>query len=158
MDTNTIEYRKGNVVDAFINGEGDFLIHGCNCRGIMGSGVAKEIKRRIPEAFSAYHHVCHNSNLQGSELLGTNVVVPFGFTTRCVVNMFTQNFYGTDERHFNYGAFAKCLNVQFSMKFDQKIVMPKVGAGLGGGDWQIIEEIIRYSGFSKNHFIVYELE
>lgn len=158
METNSIEYKKGNVVDAFLNGKGDYLIHGVNTRGVMGSGVAKEIKRRIPEAFSAYIDICLNSSLQGSELLGTTVEVPIDFTTRSVVNMFTQNFYGTHERHFNYGAFAKCLIVQFSMKFGQTILMPKVGAGLGGGDWEIIEEIIRYSGMNKNHFIVYELE
>lgn len=156
---NTIEYRKGNVVDAFFEGEGDYLIHGCNCQGVMGSGVAKEIKSRIPEAYRAYREICNNRNgLQGEQLLGTVVEVPLGYTNRYIINMFTQNHYGTSQRHFNYGAFAMALSIQFSFKYGKEIVMPKIGAGLGGGDWDIIEEIILYGTFNKNHFIVYELE
>ena len=34
--------------------DGRILLHVCNNKGVMGSGIAKEIRERIPEAFHAY--------------------------------------------------------------------------------------------------------
>lgn len=39
-----IIYRKGDVLEALRKGEVDIVIHQTNCQGVMGSGIAKQIK------------------------------------------------------------------------------------------------------------------
>lgn len=39
-----IEYRKGNLLDI----TSGVIVHGCNMRGVMGSGVALAIRNKYP--------------------------------------------------------------------------------------------------------------
>ena len=41
----------------------------------------------------------------------------------------------------DYEALRSCLNA-VAAHTDSPVVMPKIGAGLGGGDWTVIEKII----------------
>ena len=76
------------------------------------------------------------------------------FRIKCsfFVNCITQNKFGTDQRYANYGAIQECIkriNLYFKgAGFVQKVAFPMIGAGLAGGDWQIIERIIERN--SKN--------
>ena len=45
-----IEYKNGDLLNVT---EG-IILHGCNGQGVMGAGVAKAIKMKYPEAFTAY--------------------------------------------------------------------------------------------------------
>ena len=38
-----ITEKQGNVVDALLNKEVDYIMHVVNCQGVMGSGVAKAL-------------------------------------------------------------------------------------------------------------------
>ena len=46
-----LELINGNLLD-FPNGINN-IAHSCNCRMIMGGGIAKQIKERYPEAYQA---------------------------------------------------------------------------------------------------------
>ena len=49
-----IIYKKGNLLDA----QTDVIAHQVNCQGVMGSGVAKQIKEKWPDVFKQYdYHV-----------------------------------------------------------------------------------------------------
>ncbi len=152
----TIQYKKGNAVTALINGEVDVLLHVCNNRGVMGSGIALEIKNRIPDAFKAYkalpaelvtitHGWCNQHNIA---------------TGRTVINMVAQDGYGQGVRHLNYGALAECL---FKIREINRITplrigLPyKMGADRAGGDWTIVLEMIEF--YLKDFDVtIYELE
>ena len=41
---------EGNLFDT----KAEIICHQCNCQGVMGSGVAAEVKKRYPEVFKAY--------------------------------------------------------------------------------------------------------
>jgi hypothetical protein len=64
-----------------------------------------------------------------------------------VVNAYTQNNYGRNHKDgdsipFDYEAFTICMR-KINATFPGKHVgMPKIGSGLAGGDWNIIEKII----------------
>lgn len=142
-----IEYRKG---DLFSVTEG-LIAHGVNCQGVMGSGVAKIVREKYPHVFDQYFKRTVTANTS-SCLLGTVQFVStsdkdiFTGPSLVIANCFTQDFYGTNKRHVNYEAVAKCfevLNLRSKLYTDKLINIPKIGAGLGGGDWNVIESIIK---------------
>jgi len=61
-----IEYRKGDLLTT----EVQHILHGCNRRGVMGSGVAKAIRDKYPQAYTDYNDVYNSCGLE----LGTIVV------------------------------------------------------------------------------------
>lgn len=147
---------KGNVVDALLSKEVDFIAHICNCQGVMGSGVAKEIKQRVPDAFEAY---------RSSELrLGSCVYA------ESVFNLLAQDRYGYDKRHLNYGALAESLMDMsmelFDMRLNKDQVTPKfrigipykIGCDRAGGDWEVVKEMIEHILKQEAEVIFYKLE
>lgn len=123
--------------DLFENPERfDVIVHGCNCFSTMGAGVAKIIKEKYPYAFL----VDKNSKMTPNEKLG-KITHTTGLTKPIIVNAYTQ-FQWKGKHNADYEAIRssmKLIKKQFSGK---KIGMPKIGAGLAGGDWNIIKKII----------------
>lgn len=125
---------KANAVTYTLESPERLLIHVCNNKGSMGAGIAKEIKERIPEAFYAYKKGGH---------LG---YVSYGGQ---VCNMIAQDGYGRDKRYLNYGALSQCLyNVKMDIDYydaNVEVVAPyMMGAGLAGGDWDIVSEMVEF--------------
>jgi len=148
-----IEYRKGNVLDA---PAGSIIVHGCNAAGVMGSGVALAVKKRYPEAFEVYLREFYVNKLT---LGGITFYKTPDETT--IINGITQKTYGTyPQRYVDYEAVSKVfekivddvkylhpqsvINESFDFDAPQPYVLafPKIGAGLGGGSWDVISAII----------------
>lgn len=118
--------------------------HGCNAQGVMGSGVAAQIKKQFPSAYERYMEVYKKYGLE----LGS--YVDDWTEDVCVLNMITQEYYGRDKStvYVSYDAVKQCFNdldhyATSHMGIDKpEVVMPKIGAGLANGDWSIIEKII----------------
>lgn len=145
-----IEYRKGDLLDV----TSGVIAHGVNCQGVMGSGVAKAIREKYPKAYISYRKMCYAQE-DSYKLLGEVLYVEVA-KNLAIANCFTQDFYGTNKRHVNYEAVAKCFSELHDQVagFDQ-LNIPKIGAGLGGGDWNVIESIIKSE--YKSDVIVWEL-
>lgn len=47
-----------------------FIVHQVNCKGVMGSGVAKQVRNKYPHVFVEYKKAC------SEEMLGKIQVVP----------------------------------------------------------------------------------
>lgn len=135
---NKIEYRKGNL----LNVESGIIAHGCNAQGVMGSGVAKGIREKFP---TAYKHYKYKYDEHGYGLhLGDVHVIPITEKHLYVANMITQEVYGTSgNRYVSYDAVDECFDNLFARnRYKYPVNIPKIGAGLGGGDWSVIESII----------------
>lgn len=143
-----IDYRIGDM----FKGGHDYIAHGCNAQGVMGSGVAKVVYDSYHYAYTAYHNTYDEEGLT----LG-NVVVAEPVERQCIsepvlptiFNCITQNNYGTDQRYANYGAIQKCINGinaymvnKCGLMVEPEVAFPMIGAGLAGGDWNIIAGII----------------
>ena len=134
-----IEYRKGNLLDV----TSGVIIHGCNSHGVMGSGVALAVKNKYPGAYESYREWCIDSK-DDQDLLGS-VIVYEANENLLVANMITQKDFGTHKRQVNYGAIARGFDdlEEFYANMPELVFhFPKIGAGLGGGDWEVIAEII----------------
>lgn len=131
-----IEYRKGNLFETDIL----HIAHGCNAQGVMGSGVARIVRDQYFPAFKYYLEQYDKHGLK----LGEVQFVPAN--DKVIVNAITQNLYGRDGRRFvNYEAVAECMytiNCKLKLSGETHIAMPQIGAGLGGGDWRVIEAIV----------------
>lgn len=127
------------------------VAHGCNCQGVMGSGVALAIKRKWPSAFDAYVRLCETHNYS-KELLGmvsyvevereeretTWEGVPGGIREVIVANVFTQQHFGrAGIVYADLEAIAQGLAHVFieGLQRNRPIYIPKVGCGLGGLKW-----------------------
>lgn len=115
------------------------IIHQVNCKGVMGAGFAKQVKDKYPQLFKNYRERCMMFDY--TELLGTNYY--YEDENIIIVNMFSQNNYGTEARQTNYEAMATCLDKIRKMYPTQTIVAPyRIGCGLGGGDWNIVSKLL----------------
>jgi len=126
----------------------DVIVHGCNCFSTMGAGVAKMVKEKFPYAFL----VDKNSKLTPQEKLG-NITHTTGLTKPIIVNAYTQ-YQWKGKHNVDYDAIRssmKLIKKQFSGK---KIGMPKIGAGLAGGDWNFIKKIIDEELVDENVIVV----
>lgn len=141
-----IKYIKGNLFAS----NPKLIVHGCNAQNIMGSGFALQIKQRYPDCFISYK----NSILK----LGENHIWTSQDNSVTIINAITQNLFGsTGAKFVKYDAVDQCMQ-HLSVDFThvELISMPKIGAGLGGGDWNVIEAIINHR--LKDHMVhVYEL-
>jgi O-acetyl-ADP-ribose deacetylase (regulator of RNase III) len=132
-----INYTIGNLLDC----PQKILVHGCNNYGVMGSGVAKQIRDRWPNVFDTYKLTYDVFGLE----LGSIIPVETP-DNKVVVNAITQDGFGRDGRvYVDYNAIEKCfvqINEQVKIWEVAEVSYPFIGAGLGGGNWTIIEEIL----------------
>ena len=115
-----------------------YICHQVNCQGKMGSGVAKIVRSKFPEAFEQYKKACSRGGYLGlTQYVATNGKV--------IINMFAQDRYGYDgARYTDYDAFMKCLaEIHSAIPDGRTIAMPYgIGCGLGGGDWNTVYGMI----------------
>jgi O-acetyl-ADP-ribose deacetylase (regulator of RNase III) len=144
-----IEYRKGDLLET----DCQHIIHGCNSHGVMGSGVAKVIRDKYPQAFIDYNDVYNNRGLELGEIHVS--VQPCG---KVIHNAITQKDFGRDASkvYVSYWAIANCFRYIDTWGV-KEIALPKIGAGLANGDWDVISAIIENT-LTKTNPIVYELE
>lgn len=132
-----IEYRQGNLFDTEIR----HIAHGCNSRGVMGKGVALQVKNLFPQAYEHYRSVCLWNN---ALVLGTVQFVDCGAKT--IINAITQRDFARSlndpTRYVSYDAVAECMAEINRQIPGQQLALPRIGAQLGGGNWEILERII----------------
>lgn len=126
--------------------ENSIIVHGCNSLGVMGAGVALAVKKRYPEVFEEYTRYYTICKAEGFDLpLGTTINVKVG-DNKFIVNAITQaSLKRGDERVVSYDAIEMAFRQVVKLANEeeiQRIAFPLIGAGLGGGNWNIISSII----------------
>ena len=155
-----IIYLKGDLIESNC----DYICHQVNCRGRMGSGIAKQIRERFPEAYRVYkeRHEDALRVLSSPDLmLGSTDIVWIPEESKHVVNMYAQRGYGYDgKRYTSYKAFKFILeSLKQEIPTDRTIGFPKnIGCGLGGGDWKTISKLIEDILGESHEVFIYELK
>jgi len=126
-----------------LTAEAGLIVHGCNAQGVMGSGVALAVKNKYPGAFHDYQAVVLETPHE--ERLGKIIVHEVKWNLY-IINAITQDNFGRTEgtRYVNYKAVHKCFTqiAELSRSSNLQVHYPLIGAGLGGGDWAVISDII----------------
>jgi len=140
-----ITYKNGDLLKSNCN----IICHQVNCQGVMGSGIAKQIRATYPHIFSKYKQLCEQNKLE--YLMGVAQICAISEAkTHYIANMFAQLHYlPRGINHTNYEMFRLCCqqlktlipieiaDTEFTIGFPYGI-----GCGLGGGDWNIVRKII----------------
>lgn len=133
------------------------IVHGTNAQGVMGSGVALQIKNKWPTAFDVYKEMfAFSRDVPRSHYLGMisiatieNSVTGHG-PGLGIVNMITQEFYGKDGgKYVKYDAIDKGFEtlaaaITRTGTFSTPVNFPLIGCGLAGGHWPVVREIIEH--------------
>lgn len=122
------------------------ICHQVNCKGVMGAGLAKQIKDKYPEVFKQYHTYCQSSlnYKKSSDMLGDVLFSYIDVNRRNIIaNIFAQDGYGKDKQYTDYIALQIAFRRLAYCVEDEVIRIPfKMGCGLGGGDWNTVCKII----------------
>ena len=134
---------KGDLVKSVEKG---VILQQVNCQGVMGSGIAKQIRQKYPVVWEDYDNECKSYSISLA-LLGT--ILPCAVKEDLtVINLFAQMYYGRDgKRYTSYDALDECLfKVAKRMKGVglplDLIHHPMLGCGLGGAHWSVVQPMI----------------
>ncbi len=131
-----MKYVDGNLITLAKEGKFDIIGHGCNCFHSFGAGIAKSIKQAFPESYLADQ--C--SRYGDRSKMGKCTKVDYG--NLIVLNLYTQFKYTSIEVDVDYPAVRDCMKLIKKRYSGKRIGLPLIGAGLAGGDWSIISQII----------------
>ena len=143
---------KGNA----LNVECNILAHQTNYFGVMGGGIAFQIRKQLlsKQNFDDYQKYCNELK---ENALGTMQILTID-SGKQIANLFGQYDWDTDYDALNKSM--KLLEEYARTKTEhQTVVIPGyIGCGIAGGDWDIVyNEIIKpiFEKSSVNLTIVY---
>lgn len=133
-----ITYLRGDATQP--QGKGNKIIpHICNDIGAWGAGFVLALSRRWSEPEQVYR------SLNKWDLTNVHFIQVEDDIT--IANMIAQVGIGrrtNGSSPLSYSALRVCLSKvnDYAVKHNATLHMPKIGAGLAGGDWNQIEKII----------------
>jgi O-acetyl-ADP-ribose deacetylase (regulator of RNase III) len=157
----TLKYKVGCLIEAAQSLEVQVIAHQCNCHNTMGSGIAPLIAKAFPSAEQADNRTVAGDIRKLGHYTHATIWLEY-FEDLEIFNLYGQyNF--TRGLATDYEALRSALR---GMSFRLlgwnllSIGLPKLGAGLGGGDWRVIEGIIReeLDGFDVTIYVLDEGE
>lgn len=129
----------------------DLIAHQVNCLGVMGAGVAAQIKAKYPEVYKSYKDQCITYEFSQDYLLGRC------FIFNKVANLFGQNEPTIQWRATDYEAIYESLESLRDQMIETgktSVSFPyKMSCGLAGGDWDVILAMIK-SVFKSTNFTI----
>lgn len=144
----------GNLLES----DAKFICHQVNCQGVMGSGVAKQVREKWPIVYRAYKELCDaNSGKREGLLSRTQWVLAKNDVV--VINIFAQLSYGRDGAKYTD---LESLRVAFEgiaahVGTHDPIAMPyRIGCGLGGADWGKVMDMLT-DIFSEHSLTLYKI-
>lgn len=164
-----INFIDGDIISLAKAGEFDVIVHGVNCFCKQKSGLAPQMAkafftdRFLAEAKRRKGDINKLGNIEPQVLQlhrtsdGVKAFSPMfnGWDSEpnsyikdlTVVNAYTQYKYGRnhadgDKNPLNYSALSLCMKKINHIFAGKHIGLPKIGAGLAGGDWDRILNII----------------
>lgn len=130
---------KGDIIELFKSGQAPLIAHGMNCVNSMEAGVAKQIAENFPEVAE----VDKKFSLPALYRLGDYSAVRY--EQGVILNFYTQLHPGPN---FEYSALRTCLRKLSAEATASgnylELTIPKIGSGIGGGDWDIIKKILNF--------------
>lgn len=148
---NTVIEKNGDILSPNKTGHDVVICHQVNCLGVMGAGLAKQMREKFPLMYLEYKRLCNSTadkRMLLGQVLSTSVV--YNGYEYTIANLFGQEQIGTRKRYTDYDALRKALQTVRSIASPLparpawRVRIPyKMGCGLAGGDWNIVRRIIQ---------------
>lgn len=139
---------KGDLIQLAKEGKFDVIIHGCNCFCKQEKGLAKDMNEAFGTNNMNWYPLESRTEIGNINKLGQIEYYKNNFTKYnkplIVVNAYTQYKYGTEKGvvYADYDAIRLCMRKINHTFAGKTIGIPKIGAGLAGGNWKKIRQII----------------
>lgn len=140
-----IPQQKGSVMVYHLSGNlftspARVRCHQVNCRGVMGSGIAREARQRYPDMFAEYQMRCAAN---GRANLGSVQFYEAPDGT-ILANLFGQDNFGTGKQTDEQALYRAMETVKaFAVERHCSVGFPeKIGCDRGGGDWAVVSAYI----------------
>ena len=150
---------NGDLIKLALEGKFDVITHGCNCFCTMGAGIAPQMAKAFGcdkfgmesyksiEKLGCIDHeriVIGENNNWGLSQAKNSLDEP----ELVVINSYTQYHYGKNHidgvsTPVDYEAITLCMRKINHIYKGKHIGLPKIGAGLAGGNWVRIKQIIQ---------------
>lgn len=119
------------------------IAHQVNCVGVMGAGLARQIKNEYPKVYLAYRDLFNRRRLR----LGVIQIVKVSHDL-WVANLAGQYGVGTETAQTDYNSLELALSrlsIYCSKHLpDKQVFFPfGMGCGLAGGKWEDVSRLIR---------------
>lgn len=145
-----ITYYTGDIFTSKAN----LICHQVNCQGVFGKGIAGQIKKLFPEVEKTYKKITkqwiEKAGGDTAKLLGAVSAQPVEQDGRwfLIANLYGQNDYGKKQFFTDYGALEKAMGeirafLDARNKAETVAFPYKIGCGNAGGDWTVVEDIIK---------------
>lgn len=135
----TFIYKQGNILDS----EENIICQSVNHQGIMGAGLAKQIKQKYTNVMDSYLKIC---DMRFSDIKRNGIVAWCTIDkNKYIASIFGQEYYGTDKQYTDYVSLGNGFETvkSFANRNNCSIAIPYgIGCGLGGGDWNVVSDII----------------
>jgi O-acetyl-ADP-ribose deacetylase (regulator of RNase III) len=132
---------NGNIIKIILDKEYNIMIHGCNCFGVMGAGLARQVSAVFPYAYDVDRGINEEGEmtepLGNYNRLGTYTMAEID--DNIIINAYTQFEPGANFEYCALIDVLACLNNDFEGK---TILFPEIGCGIGGGTWSVVRQII----------------
>lgn len=112
------------------------LAHGCNCQGVMGSGIAAQFSKRWPAMYAEYRSRCATGEFRPGDVMmwrDTDWRMPFSPVT--IFNLATQDQPGPDARLDALAVSVSRMLLLAERDAIAAVGMPLIGCGIGGLEW-----------------------
>lgn len=143
-----ITYLKGDATQPKAKGV-KIIAHICNDVGAWGAGFVLALSKRWLQPELSYRRIRQEDRNLGVVQL-VNVQQDEDDKSIYVANMIAQHnvrpivIDNVQVQPIRYGALAVCLKKlrDDAIQYEASIHMPRIGSGLAGGDWLVIEKLI----------------
>lgn len=130
-----------------LKSECNIIVHQVNTIGVMGAGLALQIRRKYEACHKAYINLCQIAMKKGKshKLMGKVLFVNVG-EDKIIANIFAQSDIGTYKVQTDYEALKSGLEKvrERALEEGYSVAIPVgIGCGLAGGDWITVMGIIK---------------
>jgi len=156
-----------NIINGdILTAQNTIICQQVNHQGVMGSGLAKQIREKYPDIFNGYQAYCLDTTFEYIRDFGVILCYePNPNIQRVIIaNICSQEFYGRDGKCYtDYKALESGFRSIDQLIDEHKygttkysVSIPyKIGCGLGGGDWDIVYAMIQ-DIFEGNEVYIYK--
>lgn len=131
----TVIEKIGNVFTS----DADYVGHGVNIYGIMGAGIAVQVRNKFPEVYERYVEAC----AAGELIPGGCLSVQDPATGVVISNLATQDKPGANARlEWLESSLSGLLEVLSESDGDVKLALPQIASNIGGLEWVDVRELI----------------
>ena len=122
---------------SLLESQAQTVVNTVNTVGVMGKGLAHELKARHPEMFRSYKRICDQ------KLLDIGKLWLWRSSSQWILNFPTKKDWRRPSRIEYVEAGLKKFVDQFESKGIREIAFPRLGCGNGGLDWEEVRPLMQ---------------